>query len=194
MIKGYIDYGALEHKVLKKLKQLGITEKDYPLNPYELISHEGIILQEIDYEDINIRGMIVFGSNVTGISINQNRTSKSKNYIAMHELSHYWYHPHHTDFVCIDDYINHNNDKEWQANNAASLALMPTKIFSKLFCECGGDLSCLSDYFNVSISAVKYRKEKMQIISKNINYNGYNIDFKRFTEITYQERLLYGTK
>nr|DAF69099.1 MAG TPA: IrrE protein [Bacteriophage sp.] len=194
MLKGYIEYNKLEKIVLNKLKDIGITEKDYPLNPFELIEREKIILQEIDYDETDIRGMIVFGNNVTGISINKNRTYKSKVYIAMHELSHFWFHPHNTEYICVNDYIERNSDKEWQANNAASLALMPTNILKKLFCESGGNLECISDYFNVGISAVRYRLQKLQMSQNDIISYGQNIDLRTFAEKTYAEHLLYGTK
>ncbi len=194
MIRGYIEYNRLERVVLNKLKEIGITEKDYPLNPFDLIKKEGIHLQEIDYDEPDIRGMIVFGNNATGISINKNRTYKSKVYIAMHELSHFWFHPHNTDYICVNDYIERNSDKEWQANNAASLALMPTNILTKLYSECNGDISCISDYFNVGIRAVKYRLQKIQIAQGNSVPCGYSIDFTEFSEKTYLEHLLYGTK
>ena len=168
MIKGYVTYEELECIVNAKLKEIGITDKDYPLNPYQLIINEGIELYEVGYDNANIRGFIVYGNNVTGISINKNRSFASKKFIAMHELCHHWFHPHEHRMICLDNYIDSNKGMEWQANNAASIALVPRHLLLKYsFIYCG-DIELLAQFFGVSKSCIEYRLDKHSEISSSV--------------------------
>lgn len=193
MINSYISFDDLENLVLGKLKSLGINEKDYPLNPYKMIANENIILQEVGMDNNDIRGMIVAGPNACGIMINGNRCQRSKNFIAMHELSHYWFHKLEERRVCLDNYIDSQRMYEWQANNAASIALMPTSLLARLFCECAGNMACLCDFFDVGIDAMTYRLKnlKKDDLTWRIHTSGFNINFNEFCDKTYNEKLLY---
>lgn len=194
MIKGYIAPNDLEKIVIDKLKNLGITESDYPLNPYRLILDEGIILQEELFDNENIRGMIVHGENATGILINGMRSRESKNFIAMHELSHHWFHPHSTQRICLENYVDRNKHYEWQANNAAAYALMPTKLLSRLFFECGGNIECLCDFFNVGRDTMTYRLNKTNFFVSNsfCASQSFCIDFKEFKAKAAKNKWVFG--
>lgn len=156
-IKGFIEQEALEQAVYEKLNEVGVNKEDYPINPYELIKNEGIILQETRLDNENIRGMIVHGPNKTGILINANRCYVSKRFIAMHELCHYWFHPKETKRVCFEEYKLISKGIEWQANHAAAYALMPTKLVIELYKEYYGDIDCLCSILKVSPESLGYR-------------------------------------
>lgn len=157
LINNFVEPAKLEVLVESKLRQHGITYYDYPFNPYDIIHAEGIILQEIPLENENIRGMIVHGPNATGILINKNRSYVSKRFIAMHELSHHWFHPHDSKIVCFEEYQSKYKGIEWQANYAAACALMPRKLVSELLYMYDGDITGISEWFCVSMESLMYR-------------------------------------
>jgi len=128
--------------------------------------------------------------------INGTRNQRSKNFIAMHELSHFWLHPSEERRVCLDNYIDSQRMYEWQANNAASIALMPTTLLTRLYCECAGNIYCLCDFFDVGIDAMTYRLKNIRrdCLSWNVHTNGYHINFNEFCEKTYNEKLLYNRR
>lgn len=172
-IRGFIEAEELELIVYENLKRKGITLNDYPIDPYELIKNEGILLQETNIQDSNIRGMIVHGENATGILINSNRCPVSKRFIAMHELSHHWFHPHDAERVCFEKYRKLKKGIEWQANNAAAYALMPTEVLTDLYDYCNGNLNYMCKKLEVSMDSLNYRladlKLKPRIQIKNTN-------------------------
>lgn len=166
-IRGYINPKELEHAVYDKLKSLGITKYDYPIDPYSIIRNEGIILQEKPFDNENIRGMIVHGPNKSGIIINANRSFVSRRFIAMHELSHYWYHPHTTSTICFEKYKEEKRGMEWQANNASAYALMPRDLVVELFKCFNGNVCNICDYLKVSPESLSYRLKELGLI-KNL--------------------------
>lgn len=169
-INGYINPAGLEQRVYTKLYEIGIAENSYPIDPFELINKENIILQETSFDNDHIRGMLVCGPNVSGILINSNRSAYSKRFIAMHELSHYWFHPHETKRICFEDYSVSKKSIEWQANNAAAYALMPTKIITEQFYYCNGDIDYLCDFFKVGKDTVTYRLTNLNLMRKNKDF------------------------
>lgn len=173
-IKGYVEAKKLECIVYEKLKQMGLWNTDYSIDPYELISSEGIILHEKYFDDDNIRGMLVNGDNFSGIVINSNRSDVSRRFIAMHELCHYWFHPRTPQTVCFEDYSKVKKGIEWQANNAAAYALMPTEILMDAFDYCDGNLNYLCTHFNVSRDSMNYRIKELGL-QKSVDTNFKNI-------------------
>jgi len=165
-IYGHIEPYELEELVYEKLIEIGITEKSYPINPFEIITREGIILQEVPMDNDNIKGMLVHGPNGTGILINAKRSLQSKRFIGMHELSHHWFHPHETKTVCFEKYSKTHSNIEWQANNAAVYALMPIKLMRHLYASCDGDINYMCDYFSVSRKSMKYRLNELGLIKE----------------------------
>lgn len=156
-INGFVNPAELERMVYNKLHDIGIHKEDYPIDPFKIIKDEGIILHEEKLKDENIRGMIVYGPNKTGILINANRSYASRRFIAMHELIHYWFHPKETQRVCFEEYKIVNKGIEWQANNAAAYALMPTKIVIELYDHFFGDIELMAEWLKVSTESLKYR-------------------------------------
>lgn len=191
-IRGFIDPKILEQAVYDKLKNRGITKYDYPINPFELIQKEGIVLQETSFDDDNIRGMIVHGPNKSGIIINANRSFESRRFIAMHELSHYWFHPRETKTICFEKYKEEKRGIEWQANNATAFALMPREIVTDLFDHFNGDICFISDYLKVSTESLSYRLKELGL-KKNNTYYTENFNYYYDQELVVAEnQWLYG--
>lgn len=165
-IKGYIETGDLERLVYDKLKSKGISKKSYPINPFDLIASENIILSETTFDNDSIRGMIVHGENASGILINTNRSLYSKRFIAMHELSHHWFHPRNTKILCIDEYIAKKKGIEWQANNAAAYALMPSELVIEVCDYCYGDIDYMCEFFKIGKGSMTYRLQELKLNKK----------------------------
>lgn len=163
-IRGYISVTDLERLVMGKLNHIGITLEDYPIDPFELIYNENIVLQETSFDNINIRGMTVNGDNLSGIIINSNYGICARRFIAMHELSHFWFHPRKTKRVCLEEYSRLKRGEEWQANNAAAIALMPADIVKDLYVHYDGNFEFLCEYFKVGKDSMRYRLERLKLI------------------------------
>ncbi|SFR78485.1 ImmA/IrrE family metallo-endopeptidase [Anaeromicropila populeti] len=161
MINGYITPKELEQMVTHKLESLGITEEDYPLCPFKLIARENILLYEESFLNENIRGMLVHGPNISGIIVNKNRSNYSKRFIAMHELSHYWFHPHIAKYMCLEETRITERGIEWQANQAASYALLPQNLLEQKFYEFSKCTQKLSSFFEVSEQCIIYRLQNI---------------------------------
>jgi RNA polymerase subunit RPABC4/transcription elongation factor Spt4 len=81
----------------------------------------------------------------------------------MHELLHYWLHPA-GEHLCYDsNFIFQNKGIEWQANEGTAQALMPEKLFMKMYIYYSGNINNLSDYFIVSKIAVEYRIKNLKL-------------------------------
>lgn len=169
-IDGYIQPEDLEHQVYKKLTAIGITDNDYPINPYALIKNEGIILLERAFSNAALKGVIMYGSEATAIAVNSNRCFVSKRFAAMHELIHFWFHPRINENICIETYKEDYADKEWQANNAAAYALMPKDIVLKLFATYDGDIHTMSNILKVSSESLKYRIKELGLRTTQRRY------------------------
>jgi Zn-dependent peptidase ImmA (M78 family) len=170
IINGYITKEELEKLVCKKLNNIGVAESDYPINPFDIIKSEGIYLQETPFSNESIRGMLVNGPNASGIIINSNRSEVSKRFTAMHELSHYWFHPKQNKTVCFEECIIVKEGLEWQANNATAYALMPTKLVKDLFAYCDGNIDQMCNFFKVGRDSMSYRIKELKLKSP-IYYN-----------------------
>lgn len=194
-ISGFVDSAVLEQMVYDKLHEIGICKEDYPIDPYNLIKNEGIILKEEKLKDENIKGMIVYGPNKTGILINANRCYVSRRFIAMHELCHYWFHPRNTKRVCFEEYKAISKGIEWQANNAAAYALMPRDLIIELYEHFYGDIIIMADWLKVSAESLKYRitELKLKPIKNPFTANRVSKDYFADTELLNVENYwLYG--
>jgi len=182
IIEGYIEGKRLEGIVYEKLKELGLWNTNYSIDPFKIIESEGIVLKEDTFDNNDIKGMLVNGDNFSGIIINSNRCETSKRFIAMHELCHYWFHPRSQQTVCFEDYSKLKRGIEWQANNAAAYALMPSERVIDIFDYCDGNLHYMCNYFKVGKDSMSYRIKELKlqksvdtnfkyIVNHDINFN-----------------------
>lgn len=177
-------YKNLELRILRELKELGVTEFDYPLDPYKLMKKLGIVLYLRKMSE-QIRGVIIAPKN-GGVSIvvNSMWSGNARRFIAMHELCHYLLHirkgiPHYSKLA------------EWEANNGAALALMPSAILEDIYYQCNGNIECMCDFFSVSPLALTYRLDNIPVL--RFDNHAYSIDFNEYTESIYRRQLLYGS-
>ena len=165
MIRGYIKKEILYKLVDDKLAELGITEEDYPLNSRAIADSIGskLIVEYHKFPSIKMGGLLYKGDELSSMALNTLRSEKGQNFDCMHELIHYWFHPPGK-MICIDNnYIHQNTTREWQANEGAAQALMPTKLFIKKYKLFEGDISALSDFFMVGELAVEFRINNLQL-------------------------------
>lgn len=154
----YISKKTLYTTVDKKIRSLGITHSDYPLDSIKIAKmfEPNIIIEYHKFKSFSICGMLYKGNNISTIYLNSLRSCKGHNFDCMHELVHYWFH-NPADIICCDKSISQHKGREWQANEAAAQALMPVDLFLKKHYEYNGDRSKLSDFFYVGETSIDYR-------------------------------------
>lgn len=165
MIKGYIKREKLYKIVNEKLADLGITEKDYPLDSRAIAESIGPSLRVEYYQfpTSKMGGVLYKGDKVSSMALNTLRSEKGQNFDCMHELVHYWCHPP-GNRLCIDNnYIQQNSGIEWQANEGAAQGLMPHKLFKRKYAELDGNVSALSDFFIVGEKSIEFRIKNLKI-------------------------------
>jgi Zn-dependent peptidase ImmA (M78 family) len=149
--------------------------ESFNMTEEELI-HElgGKISDNVIFKDSEIDGAIyVYGADNFEIKLSSNSGKPRKKFTLAHELGHYIL---HTNFgKRVDDFrenkINlkaivfkrhESNNLEWEANSFAGAFLMPEKEFREKN-EKYRDDYMLSAQFDVSVSAVKVRKQVLGI-------------------------------
>jgi Zn-dependent peptidase ImmA (M78 family) len=192
IIDGFIQPSDLEQLVYEKLLEKGITDNDYPINPYKLINDENILLLERHFDNSALKGVIMYGITDIAITINSDRCYVSRRFTAMHELSHYWFHPRVNHTFCLDTYKIDFSDKEWQANNAAAYALMPTNIVKELFDLTDGNVDKMCETLKVSSESLKYRINEIGL-SRSPKKNSFFVSSNYCPELSFLEsQWLYG--
>jgi len=168
LISDYVEPEELERIVCAKLKELGITKGEYPINPYDIIYNENIYLKTETFQCTDIKGMLINGESMSTIILNSNRTEDSIRFTAMHELFHFWYHPKMPHRICCEDYFNLTKGVEWQANNAAAYALIPYELLLDKHFEFNGDIPKLCSFFKVSKLCMTNRISNIKIPTRKI--------------------------
>lgn len=159
----YISKNDLYDTVDKKIRSLGITYNNYPINSISLAKgiKDNIIIEYHKFKSFSICGMLYKGDNISTIYLNSLRSGKGHNFDCMHELMHYWFHDSQ-DIICCDKSISQHKGREWQANEAAAQALMPVELFLQKYHEYSGNISKLSDFFNVGETSIEYRIKNLK--------------------------------
>ncbi|MGV8149975.1 MAG: ImmA/IrrE family metallo-endopeptidase [Alkaliphilus sp.] len=158
----FISLDQLEIIIEQKLAEYSIVEESYPISPKEIIRI--ISNLEIHYKKFSnhlIGGICYKGKKNSAILLNTMRSKKGQNFDCMHELIHYWFHPQNEYLNISKNFVHQNRSYEWQANNGAAIALMPTALFRKKCFEFDGDIEKLSDFFLVGEMAVIFRIENI---------------------------------
>ena len=135
----------------------------YPLDIEALIKdHQIKILKEdMDYD---ISGYIEKRGKNWMIGINKYHSRKRQRFTMAHELAHYILHRSHIGIKHEDMVLFRNNEVnpiEVEANNFASELLIPRAEFKKHIDSGITKISDLSEKFDVSISAIRYKAYKM---------------------------------
>ncbi|MBN4062799.1 ImmA/IrrE family metallo-endopeptidase [bacterium AH-315-E09] len=162
----FISLDQLEIIIEQKLVEYSLTEKSYPICSKQIISKINNL--EIHYKKFSnhlIGGICYKGQKSSAILLNTMRSNKGQNFDCMHELIHYWFHPQNEYLNISKNFVHQNKSYEWQANNGAAIALMPTILFKRKCFEFNGDIEKLSDFFMVGEMAVRFRIENISQIS-----------------------------
>lgn len=163
----------LDNFITDKLHNFGISENEI-LNPCEIIIKEGIMLYKEPFSDPNIRGALLCDKR-NAIVINSNRTYQSQRFIAMHELSHFWRHPHDIPRLCMENgvvdveaYTKEYKRAEWQANHMAAFALMNPNLVTNMYYNYDGKIDLMSKILLVSPESLIYRVIELGIENRSI--------------------------
>ncbi|MCX8130906.1 MAG: ImmA/IrrE family metallo-endopeptidase [Clostridia bacterium] len=143
----------LENIINAKIKQLNLCP---PILSIDIIRNTSDLdLELIEFETYKIGGILVKKTGTSSIAINSLHSRHSQNFIGMHELIHYWFHPCDT-HLCKEFYKN-SEGYEFQANYMAAAALMPKDLFIEKYYQYSGFTDKLSNEFYVSPKAVEIR-------------------------------------
>lgn len=165
LLKTYIPPKELAEHVLKKIRNMN-GSLEFPIDPYELIKNDGIILRFNDFEDLE--GIIITDErNQTVIGINNNRNYRRQRFTAAHEYCHFLKDINTDNFetekiICK---INSNSKQEKYANDFASHLLMPSSELKKKcqpFLNKNGfisfeNITIVAEYFAISFEACVFR-------------------------------------
>lgn len=146
------------HSILEESRKM-----PYPLDIEALIKKYQIKILKEDM-DYDISGYIEKRGKNWMIGINKYHSKKRQRFTMAHELGHYVLHRNnigikHEDMVLFRN--NEVNPMEVEANNFASELLIPREEFKKHIADGVTKISDLSEKFDVSISAIRYKAYKM---------------------------------
>ena len=155
--------------ILAKAKELGITVE--PLD-VERVAKE-IFDVKVVYEQLSndLSGFLEYHPGETRwyIYINEYENPRRQRFTLAHELAHLLIHNdivasgYHDDVVMFRD--NEQSVVEQEANEFASKLLMPKSLFEKYINSGNNTIQKLSEKFDLSVAAVKYRAYKLGYIS-----------------------------
>jgi len=95
----------------------------YPISSKAIASrYSEITIEEIDFSDTRIGGVLMKGNKCSFIGLNSCRNYYEQNFDCMHELIHFWKHPLN-EYTCYS--IPRNSYLEWEANEGAAEMLVP---------------------------------------------------------------------
>lgn len=96
---------------------------NFPINSKEIVyGYKQITLEILNFSSARIGGILMKGEKHSFIGLNARRDYLEQNFDCMHELLHYWIHPHNT-YTCSS--IPRSSYIEWEANEGAAEILMP---------------------------------------------------------------------
>lgn len=158
------------YEIYKEAQQNNISIK-----PFDIFSYVGTIndIKLIDeYLEDDISGIIERFSNYFQITLNKYHSRLRKRFTLAHELGHFCLHKNYlAENKKIQDNIlfrkqSNTNRIELEANEFAAELLMPKFEFEKEIKNGNNTIEKLSDCFQVSYAAVKYRAFKLGYIKE----------------------------
>jgi hypothetical protein len=181
--KGYIDKfierEELYYLIDEKLKSLGINNYDYPLDSMKIASiyKDTLTVDIIEFPSKRLGGLLYKDPEgfQSFIALNSNKSIKARNFDCMHELIHYWFHPPGHKLCYNKDFIVQNKGIEWHANEGAAQVLMPEKLFKERYQQFQGNISRLSNCFNVSEQSIKFRIKNLNVKLLSSSYSELHI-------------------
>lgn len=165
-----IEYASSVSEILEKAKELHINTD--PLDIYAVAKNIFHIEIKEDTFDKSVSGFLERIGEKWCIFINQNESSLRKRFTIAHELGHFIKHrdKYMISGSSIPDLIffrdNTIDPIEKEANDFAANLLMPKDVFIEKIKSGCNTLDKLSEAFQLSTSAVKYRAYKLGLISE----------------------------
>ena len=138
-------------------------EKSYPLDIEALIKEYNIEILKEDM-DYDISGYIEQRGRKWTIGINKYHSKKRQRFTMAHEFAHYVLHRGRIELKHKDMALFRNNEInpiEVEANNFAGELLMPREKFKRYIADGMTKISDLSEKFDVSISAIRYKAYRL---------------------------------
>ena len=150
-------------EVFSKVKKM-----EYPLDIKKLIKDYGI---EILQEDMDhaISGYIERRQTGWVIGVNKYHSEQRQRFTLAHEFAHYILHSQKVEEKHQDQVLfrtNEVNSIEVEANDFAGELLIPQEKFKQFISEGISKIGELSDRFNVSISAIRYKAYKLGYLNR----------------------------
>ncbi len=143
------------------------------LNIYDMILSYGYKIQESEFSDKDVQGMILFGNEKIKIFITADQTKEEKLFTLTHLFSH----------ICLDhcmiknglfmdfnkpliDYIYPEEVfKELQANFLTAEILIPRESFLRNLKKYGSDIQLLSNHYGLPDRAIVNRMESLGLFN-----------------------------
>ena len=147
-----------------KLKKLGISNADYPLDSLAIAKEQkNLKIEFLSYSTTSICGTLYKSEGSSVMGLNNLRSAKGLNFDSMHELIHFWFHPTGNRLCYDDNYIKQNRFLEWQANEGAAQFLMRADLFHEKFLYYSGNIKELSNFFNLNEKAIEFRIKNLKV-------------------------------
>lgn len=154
---------------------LDMTDASYPIDTKKLAKKycKNVYIDEIDFSNQYICGILYKGNTTTSIALNANREQCQQNFDCMHELVHYFFHDiSYCQLMCSEKTIEQDFYIEWQANEGAAQFLVPYQLFipkylelEEKYAQSNWDnpyLDELCHYFNVSPKVIENRINSLE--------------------------------
>ncbi len=145
-------------EIIRKAMENGFID-EYCVDIEKIILKQDIELAKEDMES-HLSGYLKLNEGKWKIGINRNHHPKRQRYTMAHEFAHYVLHRGKYDsFEDEEIYFRNGNASsiEFKADEFAASLLMPKKLFIKAINHDVISISELSEKFNVSVQAIKYR-------------------------------------
>ena len=159
-------YGILNPKrILEESRK-----QKYPLDIEAIIKSYAIVICKKDM-DYDISGYIEKREKNWIIGVNKYHSKQRQRFTLAHEFAHYVLHSHHIISHQRHEDIslfrsNEFNTMDVEANNFAGELLIPTDKFKEYLRKGTTKIKDLSDIFNVSISAIRYKAYKLGYLNR----------------------------
>jgi len=157
----------IEQAAWNALNEIGATDEvDFPLSLTKLAARWDIPVQEVQFRDPRISGIISRNNGGAVILVNERDTTVRKRFTIAHELGHYVLHWSRSTDGPPDDRVDTErilfgasllSKEDREANRFASALLIPAPILSKMLEHGGNRMTDLLGAFGVSEEVLRIR-------------------------------------
>jgi len=151
-------------------KHFGYGDDDYYVDITRMANNGGVEVNEVEFDDPEVAGMLITKNGKQIININQEDSEERKRFTIAHEIAHAILHPNTTSAMHIDyrqalkNYTNESElTREIQANMLAAALLMPVRLVRNAWDRLK-DVDDVADLFKVSKRAAAIRLESLGLL------------------------------